>query len=171
MKLYRNQTMKITTTSLMPEVRTFLKLLLLITIVFVGLSLLLKLAFFRNSGSLQTDVMWFQIIAYPLFITLGVTFGARRMRLVIEEVNDAANLKDQVVNSLLDFGLSIKNTCGDQTELQLPNGFYRTLNNWFCTEITIVKQEDDKVVVEGSARFVDFIDTKFRFGKAFREYR
>ncbi len=74
MKLYRNQTMKITTTSLMPEVRTFLKMLLLITIVFVGLSLLLKLAFFRNSGSLQTDVMWFQIIAYPLFITLGVTF-------------------------------------------------------------------------------------------------
>lgn len=159
--------MKLKTTTLKPKFSAFVGLFILaLTIMF-----LVRVVFhFTTSIGLfdfSTTLDWFNFFFYPLFISLSLTYGVRRIQLVIEDPADLDRVREWILSSLRSNGLRVKYKIRYDLDFESTHRFSRIFNNWFGMEITTVKKLDRCIIVEGPFRHVDFVDSKLRFGKEF----
>ncbi|MEO0133039.1 MAG: hypothetical protein ABIK73_08945 [candidate division WOR-3 bacterium] len=157
--------MKLSKTALKPNFRTFLGLFILSMISLLIVRTIFYLTTNHNSFDLSTAEGWLNVVGYPLFISLGVTFGTRRLQLVIYDTVDLESIKSSTVEYFKNNGLKIKKEKKDELEFESNNQFNRLFNNWFGTELTTVRQTDNKIIIEGPFRHVDSIDSKLRSSK------
>lgn len=157
--------MKLSKTSLKPNFRAFLGLFILSMVSLLIVRTILYLTTNFSSFDLSTAEGWLNVVGYPLFISLGVTFGARRLHLVIYDTVNIENIKVSTVEYFKNNGLTIKREKEDELEFESNNKFNRLFNNWFGAELTTVRQTDNKIIIVGPFRHVDSIDSKLRFSK------
>lgn len=160
--------MKLSKISLRPNFRTFLGLFILFMISLLIVRTIFYLATNYNSFDLSTPEGWLSVVGFPLFLSLGVTFGTRRFQLVIYDAAETENIRFSIVEHFKSNGLNIKKKKGDVLEFESNNFFNRLFNNWFGTELTTLKQTDNKIIIEGPFRHVDSIDSILRFSKRLR---
>jgi hypothetical protein len=159
--------MKVKTTTLKPKLRTFFGLLVLLVALMFTVRAILHVTTSMNAFDLGSPTGWLYSFGFPLFISLGVTFGARRLQLVIEDSLDAEKIKDWTITYFNNSGLTIKNGNENALEFESNHRFNRLFNHWFGTEIVKVRLTDNKMIIEGPFRHVDSVYSKLRFGKEF----
>jgi hypothetical protein len=157
--------MKLESGYLKPSLRTFLGLFILSIILTLTLRAILHLSTYWNAFDINSSLWWFNLIIYPLGVSLGVTFGARRLRLEITDTDDIEKAKNRTLEYFSNNGFRILENTSNGTTLESTNSFNRLLDNWFGTELVSVRQKDNKIIVEGPFRHVDSIDSKLRFSK------
>jgi len=157
--------MKLESGYLKPSLRTFLGLFILSIILTLTLRAILHLSTSWNAFDINSSLWWFNLIIYPLGVSLGVTFGARRLRLEITDTVDLEKAKNRTLEYFSNNGLRILENTSNGTTLESTNSFSRLLDNWFGTELVSVRHNDNKLIVEGPFRHVDSIDSKLRFSQ------
>jgi hypothetical protein len=118
-----------------------------------------------NAFDLSTATGWLNIFVYPLFISLGVTFGARRVQLVVSDTVDMNDIKERIFRHLNNNGLKIKTGDEYQKEFESTNSFNRLFSNWFGTEIISISESGTEIIIEGPLRHINTLDSKLRFDK------
>jgi hypothetical protein len=157
--------MKLKTAYLTPNLRTFSGFFTLSIVTLLTLKIIFHVFTTWKAVELNSFLWWFNLILFPLGISIGVTFGARRVQLIITDTADTEKLYDWTLEFLLKDGLRIKKKQDSEATLESNNNFNRIFNSWFGAEVTSVKRTDDRIIVEGPFRLVDTVDSKLRYGK------
>ncbi|MBK7650823.1 MAG: hypothetical protein IPJ20_08830 [Flammeovirgaceae bacterium] len=158
--------MKLKTAYLKPKLRTFLGFFTLSIITLFMLKAIFHVFTTWKAVELNSFLWWFNLILFPLGISIGVTFGARRVQLIIADTADTEKLYDWTLEFLLKNELRIKKKQDSEATLESNNNFNRIFNNWFGVEVTSVKRIDNRIIVEGPFRLIDTVDSKLRYSKS-----
>lgn len=158
--------MKLESRNLKPDLRTFLGLFILSIVLTLVLRAILHLSTSWNAFEVNSSLWWFNLIIYPLGISIGVTLGARRIQLKIADADNIEKAKNWTLEYFSKNGLRIRENNSSGTTLESTNSFGRLFNNWFGTELVSVRHIDNEVIIEGPFRHVDSIDSKLRFSKS-----
>ncbi len=121
--------MKLKMTPLKPKLAAFAGLLILSVTVMLVVRVVFHMTTSVRVFDLAIPFDWFNLIIYPLFISLGATFGARRHRLVIEDSVDGTKIRAHILNHLPGSGLRIRKQNESGVELESNHGFNRFFNN------------------------------------------
>jgi hypothetical protein len=162
--------MKLERTYLKPKFGTFLKYFTLLLISFWVFVTMIQI--FTSSNPLDSKLPGWTIsmILLPLSVSIGLTLGTRKFQLIITNPNDLNATKESILKFLLKNGLTIKEKSESEITLESNKFYNRIFNNWFQLETVLLKDLDNKVIVDGPFRLVDrladAVDSKLRFGKS-----
>lgn len=100
--------MKIESTYLSPKLKTFLGYLMLSCISFFALKTLIHIFTSANLLELKSYDLWSNIFLYSVTLSFGVTFGARRVQLIITNATDMERVNDVAENFFINSGTRVK---------------------------------------------------------------
>jgi hypothetical protein len=95
----------------------------------------------------------------------GVAWGGRRVQIVLGNLSDTEKAKDWSLAFLSKNGLQVKEQKANKIKMESRKSFNRVFNNWFGTELVLISQHENNLVIEGPFRHVENLDSKLRFGK------
>lgn len=100
--------MKIESTYLSPKLKTFLGYLMLSSISFFSLKTLIHIFTAANLYELKFHEEWPNVLLYSVTLSFGVTFGARRVQLIITNATDMERVNDMAENFFINSGTRVK---------------------------------------------------------------
>ena len=158
--------MKIQTYTHKPELKVFLKSLVLMLFLMTVLAMVFYLIF--NSGESVKEYLKsaaFILLFIPVINSITKAYSDRKYTFTVSEVDDTVHVKNWAVNILQQNGMRIKSDTAQQTILEPDRKFLRILNYWFGTELVKVNYSEDKFSATGHYRYIDVLDSKARFSR------
>lgn len=155
--------MKIESTYLSPKLKTFLGYLMLSSISFFSLKTLIHIFTAANLYELKFHEEWPNVLLYSVTLSFGVTFGARRVQLIITNATDMERVNDMAENFFINSGTRVKKKSESEKIFESVKSFNRLFNNWFETELVCINKTENQLKVVGPFRLVDSLDSKLRF--------
>lgn len=147
--------MKLETKYLKPRAGTFFGTLTLSIVFLFFLGIVIQILASNDPFDLKLYNWWLLMIFLALGNAIGVTFGARRLQLMVTVSDDLEKVKRQTLEFLSTNGLTIIKNKENDTTLKSVRGFHQLFNNWFGMELISVKQVDNKIVVQGPVRWIE----------------
>lgn len=147
--------MKLETTYLKPRAGTFFGALTLSIVFLFFLGIVIQTLASNDPFDPKLYNWWLLMLLLALGNAIGVTFGARRLQLMVTVSDNLEELKGQTLKFLSTNGLTIIQNKENKTTLKPVKRFHQLFNNWFGMELISVKQANNKIVVQGPARWIE----------------
>ena len=106
---------------------------------------------------------------YPSALAVGVTLGARSLRLTITTANDYERIKQWTLEYFVTTSFRLHDAKEKELTLRSVHRFNRAFGDWFGTELLTIKLLDGTLIIDGPSRHVHAVDAKLRFGQPLTE--
>lgn len=156
--------MVIKTRFLKPHLGTFLKFLTFGLFPFWSFGTLLYMFTGPDPFHLTMYSWWPTLMLIPVGSAIGYTLGARNTQITVTDTDDTYGVKQWVKDQFLPRIYKIRSENAMETILQSKKSYNQWFGNWFGSELISIRDEGDKIIIQGPLRRIDAIDTEMRFG-------
>jgi hypothetical protein len=147
--------MKTQLTVLKPTATAFFGTITLSIIIMFGSRAIIDIIKSPKTIELNIDNWWILMTFLAIGPAMFATFGERKQRLLIVDMNDSGKVHNRIVEFLSDSGSKVVKKKEYETDLKPVSRFNQLFNNWFGMESISVKLVSKKIVVIGPRRRID----------------
>jgi hypothetical protein len=146
--------------------KVFIRLTLIVFVIYNGLMLLAKML--DGDSLFSLSFTWiFNCIIQPLVFASIFTNASRKMTLFINDFQNIASFDDKLNTNILSKGMNAHERSDTISNYVATGWFYKLFNYWDGAETVSVKW-GSQVVIEGSSRIVSQIEDSLTWNAAFK---
>jgi hypothetical protein len=148
------------------NVKMFIRLTLIVFVIYNGLMLLAKML--DGDSLFSLSYTWiFNCIIQPLVFASIFTNASRKMTLFINDFQNIDSFEDKLNTNILSKGMNARERADTTSRYVATGWFYKLFNHWDETETVSVKWGNE-VVIEGSSRIISQVEDSLTWNPTFK---